>query len=52
MAKKFIKVTGLNKVFDVSTDGKTLDTTKLKTTISETATDYSILYMVATGDDE
>lgn len=52
MAKKFIKVTGLNKVFDVSTDGKTLDTTKLKTSISETATDYSILYMVATSDDE
>lgn len=52
MAKKFVKVTGLNKVFDVSTDGKTLDTTKLKTSISETATDYSILYMVATSDDE
>ena len=52
MAKKFVKVTGLNKVFDVSTDNKTLNTTKLKSSVSSTANDYSILYITATSADE
>lgn len=52
MAKKFVKVTGLTKVFNASTDNKTLDTTKLKSSISNIADDYSILYIIAISDDE
>lgn len=52
MAKKFVKVTGLNKVFDVSTDNATLDTTKLKASVSTNANEYSILYITATAADE
>ena len=51
MAKKFVKVTGLSKAFDVSTDNITLDTTKVKSSISNIADDYSILYITATADD-
>ena len=52
MAKKFVKVTGLNKVFDVSTDNATLDTAKLKASVSTNANEYSILYITATAADE
>ena len=51
MAKKFVEVNGLNKIFNVSPDGSSLDTSTLKKEVQATANSNSILFINATEED-